>query len=316
VHRYLIRRILQAIPLFIVVTFLSFSLLLLLPGDPVMRTFQPGEEVDREVYEMRKRQLGLDRPVLIQYTMWLGRALQGDFGRSTQTRRPVGGELLTRLPVTLQLAGFAIFFSLLISLPAGIISAVWRNSPLDRVVTLVSVAGVAIPNFWFAIMLILLFSLTLKWLPPVGFVSVLDDPFRAMKHMIMPTTVLALSLAALITRQTRSAMLEVLNQDYVRTARAKGLSERRVILTHALRNALIPVVTIMGLLIGQVFGGSVIVETVFAIPGMGRLLVNSILFQDFLTVQAIVLLLALTVFSANLLTDLAYTFIDPRIRYS
>jgi peptide/nickel transport system permease protein len=316
VQRYILRRLIQAVPLFLIVTFLSFSLILLLPGDPVFATFQPGEDVDEAMYEARKRELGLDRPVPVQYAMWLGRVMQGDFGRSTQTRRPVSGELVGRLPVTLQLGAFAIIFALMISIPAGIASAVWRNSPIDRAVTLLSVTGVAIPNFWLAIMLILLFSMTLRWLPPFGFVSVFDDPLRALKHGAMPTFVLGFSLAALLTRQTRSAMLEVLHQDYVRTARAKGLSERKVIVRHALRNALLPVVTILGLLIGQVFGGSVIVETVYSIPGMGRLLVNSILFRDFVTVQAIVLLLALTVFTANLITDFAYSWLDPRIRYS
>jgi peptide/nickel transport system permease protein len=228
----------------------------------------------------------------------------------------VGGELMQRLPITLELAFFAVGFSILISIPAGVASAVWRNSPIDRAVTLISVAGVAIPNFWFAILLILLFSMKLQWLPPFGFISVFDNPALAWKHMLMPVLVLGLSLSALLTRFTRSSMLEVLHQDYVRTARAKGLSEQKVIWTHALRNALIPIVTILGLLLGGVFGGSVIVEQVFAIPGMGRLLVQSIFFRDFPTVQAIVLLLSLTVFSANLLTDVMYTWLDPRIRYS
>jgi peptide/nickel transport system permease protein len=316
VQRYLARRVLQSIPLFLLVTFATFSLLLFLPGDPVLATFNPGEEVDTEIYEMRKRQLGLDRPVPVQYAMWLGRVMQGDFGRSTQTHRAVGGELMQRLPITLELAFFAVGFSILISIPAGVASAVWRNSPIDRAVTLISVAGVAIPNFWFAILLILLFSMKLQWLPPFGFISVFDNPALAWKHMLMPVLVLGLSLSALLTRFTRSSMLEVLHQDYVRTARAKGLSEQKVIWTHALRNALIPIVTILGLLLGGVFGGSVIVEQVFAIPGMGRLLVQSIFFRDFPTVQAIVLLLSLTVFSANLLTDVMYTWLDPRIRYS
>lgn len=314
--QYLIRRLIQAVPLFILITFASFSLLLLLPGDPVSRTFAPGQEVDQEVYEARKSELGLDKPIPLQYVQWLSRAAQGDFGRSTQTHRAVSSELRSRVPVTLQVSLLSLGFSLLIALPAGVASAVWRNGPIDRVVTLISVAGVAIPNFWFAIMLILLFSTTLRWLPPFGFVSIFEDPLQALKLSIMPVSVLALSLAAVLTRQTRSAMLEVMHQDYVRTARSKGLNERRVILGHALRNGLVPIVTILGLLVGQLFGGAVIVETVYSIPGMGRLLVNSIFFQDFLMVQAIVLLIALSVFTANLLTDVAYSWLDPRIRYS
>jgi peptide/nickel transport system permease protein len=314
-QRYLIRRLLQAIPLFLLITFLSFSLLLLLPGDPVMATFSPGEEIDRDMYEARKRELGLHRPIPLQYASWLGRVVQGDLGRSTQTFRPVWNEVRPRIQVTLQLSILSVGLAVLVALPAGILSALWPNSLIDRVVTTLSVAGVAIPNFWFAIMLILLFSTTLRWLPPVGFVSFLDDPVTALKHSLMPIVVLSTSLGAIITRQMRSSMLETLHQDYVRTARSKGLAERRVIVTHALRNALLPVVTIMGLLVGTLLSGAVIVEQVFAIPGMGRLLVQSIFFRDFPTVQAITLLIALSVFFANLFTDVAYAWLDPRIRY-
>ncbi len=312
---YIARRLLQAVPLLILITFLSFSLFLLVPGDPVLATVPPGTQFTQEDYQSRRHQLGLDKPIPVHYAIWISHAIQGNFGDSTHTRRPVMDELKQRLPVTLQVGALALVFSLVIAVPAGVASAVWRNSLIDRVVTLVTVAGVAIPDFWFGIMLILLFSLQLHWLAPVGFVYIYNDPIEAIKLSIMPTFVLGQGLTAVIARQTRSSMLEVLRQDYVRTARAKGLGEMRVVWLHAMRNALLPVVTIMGLVVGRVFAGAVIVETVFAIPGMGRLLINSISFRDFQTVQAIVLIISVTVVTANLITDLLYTRLDPRIRY-
>jgi len=312
---YIARRLLQAVPLLALITFLSFSLFLLVPGDAVLATVPPGTELTREDYEARRAQLGLDKPIPVHYAIWMSHVLQGDFGDSTHTRRPVADELKQRIPVTVQVGVIALVWSLLISVPAGVASAVWRNSPIDRVVTFVAIAGVALPDFWFGIMLILLFSQKLQWLSPVGFVSIFENPREALMLSIMPTVVLGNGLAAVIARQTRSAMLEVLRQDYVRTARAKGLREFQVIWMHALRNAMLPIVTIMGLVLGRVFAGAVIVETVFAIPGMGRLLVNSIGFRDFQTVQAIVFIIAVTVVMANLVTDLIYTRLDPRIRF-
>ena len=287
----------------------------MIPGDAVLATLPPGTQLTQEQYQTRRHQLGLDKPVPVQYAIWLGGVVKGNFGDSTQSRRPVADELKQRLPVTLQVGLFALIFSLLIAIPAGVASAVWRNSKVDRVVTFVSVAGLAIPDFWLALMLILLFSLKLKWLDPVGYASILSDPVTALRLAIMPTFVLGWGVAAVIARQTRSSMLEVLHQDYVRTARAKGLHESRVIWLHALRNAMLPVITIIGLIFGRILAGAVIVETVFAIPGMGRLLVDSINFRDFRTVQAIVVIIALTVVAANLVTDVAYTWLDPRIHY-
>jgi peptide/nickel transport system permease protein len=313
---YVVRRLLQAVPLLLLISFLSFSLFLLIPGDPILATVQPGERLTEQDYQARRHQLGLDKPIPVHYAIWLSHAVQGDFGDSTHTRRPVMDDIKQRVPVTLQVGAIALFFSLLISIPAGVASAVWRNSAIDRVVTLGSVAGVAIPDFWFGIMLILLFSQRLHWLDPVGFAYIWKDPVTAIRLSIMPTLVLSQGLAAVIARQTRSSMLEVLSQDYVRTARAKGLTELRVVWLHALRNALLPIVTILGLVLGRIFAGAVIVETIFAIPGMGRLLVNSISFRDFQTVQAIVFIISVSVVTANLVTDLLYTRLDPRIRYS
>jgi peptide/nickel transport system permease protein len=275
----------------------------------------PGTELSEEDYQARRRQLGLDNPIPVHYAIWMSNVLQGDFGDSTHTRRPVMDEVRQRIPVTLQVGAFGLLFSLLVSVPAGVASAVWRNSIVDRTVTFIAIAGVAIPDFWFGIMLILLFSLELQWLTPFGFEYIYKDPLEAVRLAIMPTVVLGTGLAAVIARQTRSSMLEVLRQDYVRTARAKGLHELRVVWMHGLRNALLPIVTILGLVLGRIFAGAVIVETVFAIPGMGRLLINSIGFRDFQTVQALVLLIALSVVTANLITDLLYTRLDPRIRY-
>ncbi len=315
-QRYVASRLIQAVPLVVLITFLSFALILLIPGDPVLATLPPGSQITRQDYENIRHQQGFDKPIPVQYVIWIGHALQGNFGDSTHTRRPVVDDLKQRLPVTLQVGAFALIFALVISIPAGVASAVWRNSLLDRVVTFVSIAGVAIPDFWFGIMLILLLSMKLHWLDPVGFVYFYKDPVTAIKLSLMPTLVLGEGIAAVIARQTRSSMLEVLRQDYVRTARSKGLGELRVVWMHALRNALLPVVTIIGLVLGRIFAGAVIVETVFAIPGMGRLLVNSISFRDFRTVQAIVLIISLTVVVANLLTDMLYTWLDPRIKYS
>ncbi len=313
---YIVKRLLQAVPLLLLVTFATYSLILILPGDPVLALFTGGEaSLDEEQLAAARAKLGLDKPLPVQYALWLKRALQGDLGISTQTSREVTEELTKRLPVTAQVGLTALFFSLLISVPAGILSAVWRNSLLDRVVTVFSVAGAAMPSFWIGMLLILLLSVRLHLLPPVGYVSFLEDPLRALKLMAMPCLVLGWQAAAVITRQTRSAVLEVLREDYVRTAYAKGLRQMRIIGLHVLRNALLPVVTVVGLLIGPLLAGSVIVEQMFAIPGVGRLLVSAVLAQDFPTVQGVVLVVAVAVVTANLLTDLAYAVLDPRIRY-
>ncbi|MBA4181058.1 MAG: peptide ABC transporter [Anaerolinea sp.] len=313
---YLVRRGLQTIPLLLLVTFLTFSLLLFLPGDPVTSLLSQGETLDPEIVEAYRKELHLDEPIPVQYGYWLRRAMVGDFGDSTQTRKPVSEELRSRIPATLQigLAGFVA--GLLIGVPAGIAAAVWHNTVIDRVVTMFSVAGVAVPGFWFGIMLILLFSVKLRWLPALGFERITSNPGEALKLMILPVTVIGWELSAVVTRQLRSSMLEVLRQDYIRTARAKGLHERRVVWLHGLRNALLPVVTVLGLLLGRILAGAVVVETIFAIPGVGRLLVGSVRTNDFPVVQAIVLMVALSVVFMNIVTDVVYAALDPRIRYS
>jgi peptide/nickel transport system permease protein len=317
VQAYIVRRLLQAIPVIILDTFLAFALLLLLPGDPVTALIgaSGGASLDPQQIKAYRHELGLDRPVPVQYAMWLDRAVQGDLGRSTRTYRPVSDEIKARLPVTAQVGAAAFLLSLVIAIPAGVASAVWRNSLFDRVVTVLAVGGVAIPGFFLGVVFILLFAVKLRWLPPSGFVSPFDDPVRSVRFLALPVVVLGWEAAALLTRQTRSGMLEVLAQDYMRTARAKGLRELRVVWVHALRNGLLAVVTVAGLLVGRLLAGAVIIETIFAIPGMGRLLVSAIGARDIATVQAVVLIIALSVVIANLLTDVTYAVLDPRIRY-
>ncbi|MCE7929339.1 MAG: ABC transporter permease [Chloroflexi bacterium CFX7] len=315
---YIVRRMLQFIPVLLGITFLVYSTTLMLPGDPVyaLAGLNVGQtEFTPEQIERFREDLGLNDPIPVQYLNWLKNAAQGDFGESTRTRRPVTEEVTPRLKVTLQLSIASLLIATLIGLPAGVAAAIWRDRPIDRLITVVSVAGVAVPSFWLGIMMILLFSVRLEWLPPSGFVSVFEDPVRGMKLLVMPATILGAGGAAILTRQTRSAMLEVLNQDYIRTARAKGLSSRNVIWLHALKNAMLPIITILGLFVGNLLSGAAIVETIFAIPGLGRLLVASIGIRDFPVIQLLVLIVAVSTVVATLLTDVAYALLDPRIRY-
>jgi peptide/nickel transport system permease protein len=318
VQTYIIKRTLQFVPVILGVTFLVFAMTLLLPGDPVAALLGLSEgqaQLEQDVVDAYRHELGLDRPIPVQYVMWLGRVVRGDFGTSIKTQRPVVDEITPRLKVTAQVSAAAFVVSLLIAFPAGIAGAIWRNTWLDRTITVFAVSAVAVPSFWLAIMLILLFSVKLQWLPPSGFVSPFEDPVRGLKLLVMPVLMLGWEGAAVLTRQTRSSMLEVLNQDYVRTARAKGLAGARVIWLHALKNAMLPIVTIIGLRVGFLLGGTAIVETIFTIPGMGRLFVSSISTRDFPVIQACVLIIALGTVIASLLTDLAYGLLDPRIRF-
>ena len=312
---YLIRRILQMIPVLGLITFMVYALMLAIPGDPALALVGPGESLDAEQLEAVRKEHNLDEPVIVQYGIWVGKVLQGALGRSTQNYRPVAEELATRARVTLQFGLIAWILAILIGVPAGILSAVYRGKPIDYVATIFSITGIAIPNFWLGIMAILLFGVTLGWLPTQGYVDIFIDPVEGLRHMLLPAFALGITSWALIMRQSRSAMLEVLAQDYVRTANAKGLGKRRVIGIHALRNALLPVVTVFGLQTGRIFAGSVVIETLFGIPGMGQFMVQAIFARDFMSVQGAVLLMALAVLFANLMTDLCYAWLDPRIRY-
>ncbi len=313
--RYVLLRLLQAIPVLVLVTFATFSLILLLPGDPVQVMYAQGGALTPEQEKNFKHELGLDRPIPIQYARWVGHALTGDFGHSTQTRLPVSRILKTSIPITLQLGGFALVVGLLIAVPTGLISAVKANSFLDRAVTVFAIGGVAMPDFLLSIFLILIFAQHFQVLPATGFVSFGTDPSQFFRFVLMPGLILAFGLSPVINRQVRSSMLEVLGQDYIRTARSKGLREYTVLIRHALRNAILPAITVIGLLIGRLLAGAVIVEQIFAIPGMGRVFVGAILARDFPVVQATVFIVALMVICSNLLTDVAYALLDPRIRY-
>lgn len=312
---YILRRLLQMIPVLLMVTMLVYGLMLAIPGDPARALIGPGESLDEEQLALIRREHNFDKPMVVQYAIWLGRALQGDLGRSTQNRRPVSEELATRAAVTLQFGIVAWVLAVVIGVPAGIVSAVYRGKTLDYVATILSISGVAIPNFWLGIMSILLFGVILGWFPTQGYVDIFEDPVEGLRHMVLPAFALGITSWALIMRQSRSAMLEVLAQDYVRTARAKGLRNSQVIWIHALRNALLPVVTVFGLQTGRIFAGAVVIETLFGIPGMGQFMVQAIFARDFMSVQGAVLIMALAVLAANLLTDLAYAWLDPRIRY-
>jgi peptide/nickel transport system permease protein len=312
---YVLQRVLQMIPVIVLASVISFSIIFLLPGDPALLILGDQLASDRTIYEAKRAELGLDRPLPIQYLDWLGKTARGDLGVSTRDRQPVAQGIKERLPVTLQLAGMALLLALCISLPAGITSALRPNSKWDIVASVVAFGGIAMPSFWFGILLIYLFAVYLKWLPPSGYVPFADDPVQNLTRMLMPAFTLGLGLSAVLMRQTRSSLLEVLHQDYMTTARSKGLGQKIVVLRHALKNALIPVVTVLGLQMGLLFGGAVITESIFSIPGIGRWAVDSITTRDFPVVQAVSLVLAVGVLLANLLADIAYAYIDPRIHY-
>ena len=315
-RRFVIRRLLAMIPTILAVSMVAFSITFLLPGDPALAILGEQRANDRQAYEALRKDLGLDRPIHIQYLDWVGKAVRGNLGISVRNGQPVMEGILQRLPVTMMLTLSAMAIGLLVALPVGIISAVKPNSKLDVAGTLFAMSGVAIPDFWLGIVLIFLLAVTLRWLPPSGFVSPFEDAGASLKLMIMPAFTLSTGLAAVITRQTRSALIEVMQQDYIVTARAKGLHELLVVERHALRNALIPVLTVIGLQTGRLFGGAAVVETIFSIPGVGRLAVDSIYYRDFPMVQGVVLVLAMAVLIANLITDVLYAGIDPRIRFT
>ena len=311
--RYILSRIVELIPVLFFVTLIVFAFSHLLPGDAI--TAQIGSlGGEGEAIERARRELGLDQPIVVQYGVWLRGVLTGDFGRSIMTHQPVSNALIERFPVTLQLAAESLLISFMIAFPVGVLSAYRRNSRIDRIATILALTGVAMPSFWLGLLMILFFSVQLGWFPPSGYVKFSENPWQNLYHMALPAFALGAVQAAVVMRQIRSSLLEVLNEDYIRTARAKGLTESRVLLTHALRNALLPVLTVMGLQVGRVLGGSVIVETVFAIPGLGRYSVNAIFAHDYPVVQGAVLLTALVVVIANLVTDLLYAVFDPRIR--
>ena len=333
--RFLLTRVSLIIPTFIGVTLLTFALIRVIPGDPI--EVLAGERgIDPARHAELRTKLGLDRPVLVQYGVYLSNIAHGDFGDSILTREPVLDEFLARFPATLELSICAMLFALTIGLPAGVLAAVKRGTPLDHTVMAVSLTGFSMPNFWWALLAILLFSVMLGWTPVSGRISLLfffepvtgfmlidawlsGEPgaFKsAVSHLILPSVVLGTIPLAVIARMTRSAMLEVLGDDYIRTARAKGVSPLQVVAVHALRNALIPVVTVIGLQTGVLLAGAILTETIFAWPGVGKWLVESVHRRDYPVLQGGVLLVATMVMTVNLLVDVLYGFINPKIRHT
>ncbi len=310
--RFIARRLLLTIPVLFLVSVIVFSLINMIPGDPALVMI--GGEAGTEAVEALRKQMGLDRPIAVRYLFWLGRLVRGDLGKSVRDGRPVLDVLLLKLPVTIELAAVALTVAWAIAIPAGVIAAWKRRSVLDYTATTVALAGISIPNFWLGIMLIYLFAVNLRWLPPSGYIEPWIDPARNIKLMIMPATVLGTALAALVMRLLRSSMLEVLGTEFIRTAHAKGLSDRMVIVGHALKNAMIPVATVMGLQLGGLLGGAVITETIFAVPGIGGLAVQSIFTRDYPMVQGVVLFSAVAIVFVNFTVDVLYSFLDPRIR--
>ncbi|HKU84790.1 MAG TPA: ABC transporter permease [Casimicrobiaceae bacterium] len=309
---FLIRRIAQIVPTLLFVSILIFGLQQLLPGDPAK--VLAGEEQDPAVIAHLRETMHLDAPFPIRYLYWLRGVLQGDLGESLRMQQPVRALIADKLPVTIELACIAIVIALAIGIPAGVISAVRRGTGWDYGANVVALWGLSTPNFWLGIMLILLFSVTLGWLPASGYVSPREDWRANLAAMIMPAFVLGNAIAAVLMRHTRSAMLQVLSSDYVRTARAKGVKERDVVLKHALRNALIPIITLGALEFGTLLSGAVLTEQVFTIPGFGKLIVDAVFNRDYAVVQGVVLFTATAYIVLNLIADVAYAIVNPRIR--
>lgn len=307
------RRVLVAIPTLILVSLIVFGLQKILPGDPLLT--MAGEERDPEVLAYLREKYRLDDPFHVQYLVWLGNVLTGDFGLSLRTGVPVSTLITQKLPVTLQLAVMAIIFAMLIGIPAGILSAVRKGTITDYSANAVALSGMSIPNFWLGIILIMVVSVQWRLLPASGYVPLTEDPVQSLRTMLMPSFVLSTALAAYLMRHTRSAMLGVLSSDYIRTARAKGLLPKSVIMKHALRNALMPIVTLSTLLFGELLAGAVLTEQVFTIPGFGKLIVDAVFTRDYAVVQGVVLCTAVGFIFMNLVADVLYVYINPRLRY-
>jgi peptide/nickel transport system permease protein len=309
---FLVRRtVISAITL-VLISVIVFTGVRMIPGDPAR--VLAGTDADEAGLEEIRQKYGLDRPIAVQYARWAALALRGDLGDSIRTRQPVTRIVAQKLPITLELTAYAMAVALLIALPAGTLAAVRRNTVWDYLASTLSLCGVSVPNFWLGIMLILLLSVRLGWLPASGFVPLWQDPVLNLRHLIMPAFVLGAALAAVLMRQTRNSMLEVLGADYIRTAYAKGLPRRAVILRHAIRNGLIPVITIVGLQLGALISGAVVTEQIFVVPGFGRLIVEAVFTRDYPLVQGVVLITASAYVGINLLVDASYSLVNPRIR--
>ena len=318
---YILRRLFGMIPILIGISIIVFLIMRMLPGDVAAMILMGGGEdstagADAEAIAALRDQLGLNQPLWKQYIDWIWGLLRLDAGESLWTGRPVFAEIWGRLPLTLELAFFGLSLSLLIALPVGVISALKQNTWVDYVFRSFSIAGLAIPGFWLATLMILFLTMFFRWTPPLGYVGFTQDPWKNIQQLFLPAIVIGYSNAAIIARMTRSAMLEVMREDYVRTAWAKGLSLRSILSVHALRNAMLPILTLAAIELGHLLGGTVVMETIFTLPGIGRYLIDAIFHRDYPVVQAIILLMGFVFVSLNLIVDILYGVLDPRIRYS
>ncbi|MBI4641515.1 MAG: ABC transporter permease [Candidatus Tectomicrobia bacterium] len=320
-YEYILKRLVLAVPTLIGVTLLVSAIIRMLPGDVVLAmmaesgNLSVGGVIDQKALAQFRAQLGLDKPFHVWYVTWLWKAAHGDLGESLYTGRPVWSEIQRRWPVSFQLAVMAMFISVMIAIPIGVMSAIRQDSWIDYTLRFFAILGLAMPGFWVATMLLVFVSIYLQWTPALGYITFVSNPFANLKQFMMPALALGAALAASTTRMTRSTMLEVLRQDYIRTAWAKGLRERLVVCRHALKNAMIPVITIMGIQFGFTLGGTVIMETVFSLPGMGKSMLDSILQRDYPQLQGNVLVIATAFVIVNLIIDITYAWFDPRIRY-
>ncbi|MGH2617950.1 MAG: ABC transporter permease [Thermomicrobiales bacterium] len=311
---YVLRRLVATLPVLLVISIGTFALMSLILGDPVLLILGQDAAVDEATIERMRTELGLNRPLPIQYLDWLRHVVVGDFGRSVRSPVPVSEAVLSRLPVTFQLTAMALSLAIIVALPLGIVAALRPGSRFDLGVSGLAVVGLSIPNFWLGILLIFLFALKLRWLPSAGYVPFTEDPLQNLKLMILPSLTLAAAYVGTLIRYTRSVMVDVLSQDYMQTARAKGLGRFTVVGRHAFRNGLIPIVTVISLELAGLFGGAVVTETVFSLPGVGTLLIRSILGRDLPVVQGVVMFVAVAVVFTNLIADVAYAYLDPRVR--
>jgi peptide/nickel transport system permease protein len=315
VYKYVVRRLLLAVPVLLLSSLIVFGLMRVMPGDALIALMGESGNVSEKDLAKLRYQLGLDRPYHEQYLLWLWQMVTLNPGYSIFTNEPIPVALTKAIPVTLELAGLAMVLGLLIAVPIGVLSATRQDSPSDYAGRVVAVSGLSLPDFWLGTLVITFAALWFRWIPPIGYASLLEDPVKNLQQFLLPAAVLGFRLSAATMRMTRSTVLEVLREDYVRTAWAKGLGGRIVVYKHALKNALIPVVTIVGGQLGTLLAGTVVVETIFALPGMGRLTVEAILYRDYPIVQTNVMLVAATLVVLNLIVDLTYAWLDPRIRY-
>jgi len=311
--KYFIKRIIYFVPTLLVVAFIVFFLIHLIPGDPALVML--GADANKEAVASLREALGLDKPLPVQFVTWLGNVVRGNFGVSIHSRLPVVQSIKERFPVTLTLTTLALLFSLIFSIPSGILAALSRNTKKDYFFMLATTLGVSVPGFWMGLVALMFFSLKLGWLPASGFVSIWENFWGGLRYMLLPSLTLGVAMAAVVARMTRSSMLEVLNLEYITHARAKGLTEWKVIVKHAFKNAFAPTLTTIGLQYGVLLGGSVVTETVFNLPGLGKYIVVSISMRDYPVVQGCILYIAIVYLVINLAVDLLYVYFDPRIEY-